>query len=833
LRNVKDPLGKGLTEAKHSQSGGEDRDSGINKIVLSDTILGSGGLSTATLTTRYANSFFETIPAQSFNIDDLMVNLSLDNDLINPVIAKSPVLSDVLKEIDNNGFSTYDPKSILGEDLYNDLYNDWVSLNSDDSDELYNELNKRFLNRADEIEEDSKYSTLNYCYNDLTDKYEYILQSRDWLLDNWAHLSKNVFYDRIPVNVLSDIEESLKKAKDPEDLTSSVSNVCCDLLYSYLKHKDDTVKSDRSKTFILEDYDKLLLERKKKITESIFKIFQRFLWQYVKDKDFAVTGSKQIFGKKYLTIQHLPSGTILYIKTHAPFNLRYEARAVRVLDNTILNYRDTDMTLSDLQKADEIVCNWFKDLITAYEQYIKGLSDTEITGIVPYAKIWINLVRLTLDTAPHTLSRLDLNLNIPDGKLKRDGFRDVSIHNLLILWFETIYKFDSANNVLRGVRGVNYDSFYFKPRVKNHPHVSVYNKNEDTRTKLEGSTDTDREGLIDTITDVIEEITLIQRELSDIEQNIKDRDPETMKYQRRLYGKLFYLQKLLPILQKQKEQLDESLKDDKRIYRIELRFFKDALYRAIQKATNNELKTANIKAICSLDNNILKKVFFTALKEISDNYDPIKYVYRTSDDQEEVKQYYKDISSGFGVSPVEILKFIADNDGKTTIDELVEHGFTYCRNTYKKGKDVFYIDKDKEYTVFNDNKIEERLLSVSYDEKSDKVKVVRETKELIGTQERKVSKSTLSDKVNTLKNYGLVTRCKGHIAITDEGLHFLHRGARSITLVYRVLVLGCVLDGIYGNTKKEINQSYANSPSDYVLKFEIFNKRDSDPPPDT
>jgi hypothetical protein len=87
-----------------------------------------------------------------------MVNLSLDNDLINPIIAKSPVSSDVLKEIDkdNNNSSTYDPKSILGEDLYDDLYNEWAYLNSDDSDELYNELNKRFLNCADEIEEDSK-----------------------------------------------------------------------------------------------------------------------------------------------------------------------------------------------------------------------------------------------------------------------------------------------------------------------------------------------------------------------------------------------------------------------------------------------------------------------------------------------------------------------------------------------------------------------------------------------------------------------------------------------------------------------------------------------------
>lgn len=779
----------------------------------------------------HTNSFFELIPIQSFNIDDLMVNLSLDNDLINPIIEKSPVSSDVLKEIDkdNNNFSTYDPKSILGEDLYNDLYNEWAYLNSDDSDELYNELNKRFLNRADEIEEDSKYSTLNYCYNDLTDKYEYILQSRDWLLDNWVHLSKDVFYDRIPVNVLSDIEESLKKAKDPEDLTSSVSNVCCDLLYSYLKHRDKNIKSERYESHILEDYDKVLLERKKKITESIFKLFQRFLWQYVKEKDFAVTGSKQIFGKKYLTIQHLPSGTILYIKTHAPFTLRYEARAVRVLDNTILNYRDTDMTLSDLQKADEIVCNWFKDIITAYEQYIKNLSNTEIKDLVPYAKIWINLVRLTLDIAPHTLSRLDLNLNIPDGKLKRDGFRDVSIHDLLILWFETIYKFDSANNILRGVRGVNYDSFYFKPRIKNHPHVSVYNKNEDTRTKLEGSKDTDREGLIDTITDVAAEITLIQQELRNIEQKVKDRDPGMIAYQRRLYGKLSYLQKLLPILKKQKEQLEDSLKDKKKIYRIELRFFKDALYRAIQKGTNNELKTANIKAICSLDKDILKKIFFTALKEMADNYDPLKYVYRTSDDQDEIKQYYRDISSGFGISPVEILKFIADNDRKATIDELVEHGFTYPRNVYKKGEEVFYLNKGDKYTI-----PEGERASVSFDEESDKVKIVRETKELIGTEEKKVSKSTISDKLKILQGYGLITRCKGHIAITDEGLHFLGRGVeRSITLVYRVLVLGGILDGGYGNTKKEINQSYANSPSDYVLKFEIFNGHDRDPPPDT
>jgi hypothetical protein len=128
---------------------------------------------------------------------------------------------------------------------------------------------------------------------------------------------------------------------------------------------------------------------------------------------------------------------------------------------------------------------------------------------------------------------------------------------------------------------------------------------------------------------------------------------------------------------------------------------------------------------------------------------------------------------------------------------------------------------------------DDKIISISYDKNIGKVKVQKETKELIGIEKQKVSKSTISAKVKILKDYGMITRCNGHIAITDEGLHFLGRGRESGTLVYRLFALGGFLDSNNGKTKKDINQSSANSISNLNRNTLYFEYLKSEPPPNT
>ena len=613
-----------------------------------------------------------------------------------------------------------------------------------------------------------------------------------------------------------------------DDLTVNLSPETIDYAKFLITGKETTLDPN--------DRKDLILEKQKKITESIFTIFQKFLWQYVRNNEFAILGSKKIFKNKYLVIQHLPSGTALYIKTHKPFTLRYEARAIRVLDSTILNYRDSDMNLTDLKTTDNIVCNWFNDLINAYAIHIKGIENdknNKDADLLPYAHLWLKILKETLKYATHTLSRLDLNLNIlSDTKLKHKGLRDITVYDLLDRWLDMVSKYDTANNLFTGVRRTIRNSYYLQPRFKNRVHLSAYDKNADTLSKLEGSDQgsNDRVGIKKTIEHNENEIESIKRKLLEIKSKVRKKDSEALQYQKRLYGKLSYLtNKVIPVLKQQKEQLEIELKDNKpKIYRVELRFFKDAIYRAIKKATNDELKTADINQICQLDKDILKDVYYEALKEICDNYDPLRYTYRVSNDTQEIKDYYKDISNGFSITPLEILKYIANNGNETTIQELDEHGFTYQANKYIKSVQSFYTDADKEpYEPLADDKI----ISISYDKNIGKIKIERETKDLIGTQERQVSKSTISDKVKTLKQYGMVTRCNGHVSITDEGLHFLGKGRESKTLVYRLFVLGYILDNNNGNTKKDGIQSFANSTSDINRNTLYFQFLQDDPPP--
>ena len=82
----------------------------------------------------------------------------------------------------------------------------------------------------------------------------------------------------------------------------------------------------------------------------------------------------------------------------------------------------------------------------------------------------------------------------------------------------------------------------------------------------------------------------------------------------------------------------------------------------------------------------------------------------------------------------------------------------------------------------------------------------------------------------------MVARCNGHVSITDEGLSFIGKGnedERSITLIYRLFVLGNILDNNIGNTKKNVNESYANSNHDLKRNTLYLNFLQDEPPPNT